>query len=132
MAGFETVIQLAVINQLKANAELVALAGIYDSVPKTTVYPYVIIGDDFGVDDSTDDFIRRETISTIHSWSRDRGKEETKLIQGYLDEILNRTELTMVGYSNTLIHIQSSDSFLEADGKTRHGIVNFKLITKRI
>ena len=133
MSGFETTIQRLFLDALKADADVVdSVDGrIYDDVPQSTEYPYIVIGEDISTDESTDDGIRRISSLVVHIWSRYRGKKEVKEIQGLIELVLNRAELTDPEYDIVGIHLEQTDSFLDQDGLTRHGSMSFRSIMKR-
>lgn len=133
MSGFESTIQRLFLESLKGDASVSASVGgrIYDDVPQDTEYPYIVIGEDISTDESTDDGIRRISSLVVHIWSRYRGKKEVKEIQGLIELVLNRAELTDPEYDIVGIHLEQTDSFLDQDGLTRHGSMSFRSIMKR-
>ena len=132
--GFETTIQGAIIAKLKASTALVSAAagGIYDSVPQNAAYPFVVVGEDRHTDESTDTGIRRRVRVQIDTWSRFRGREEVKNLQYLIELALNRATLSLTGYEFIGMHFMSSDSFVDIDELTRHGVQEFEIIIKRI
>jgi hypothetical protein len=130
--SFETVVQTVVYDQLTASVALMAsVEGVYDAVPETETFPYITIGDDAHVEWDTSPELGSNVSITIHTWSRGRGRRETKEIQGYIYDALNRVELTATGYSFAGIDFEQSDSFLDADGLTRHGISTFRILIEK-
>jgi len=130
--SFEVAIQTAIYDKLIADAGLMALiSGVYDAVPQTEVFPYVTIGDDNHSDWSTNTTLGTEVRATINVWSRDRGRREAKLIQAEIYDALNRATLTYTGYDIINIELEGSDSFIDADGLTRHGVQIFRVLIER-
>lgn len=105
---------------------------VYDDVPQDTQMPYIVIGDDTVSEDSTDGNIGFQVTITIHSWSNLEGRKQIKQIQGAIFNELNRQELTLNGYSFTGIEREFSQSFLESDGNTRHGVERYRLLADEV
>lgn len=127
--SFETTLQQVIYSEL--NSGLPAY-NVYDNVPQDAGFPYIVIGEDSTVDWSGDTFNGMQASVTVHTWSRDRGKQETKLMQGLIYDTLHRATLTAAGYNFVTIDVLSSESFLDADGKTRHGVQTFNVIYERV
>lgn len=123
--SFETALQKAISDVLTAYTALTDVASVHDDVDQETPYPYVILGDDSFSDRSTDTNTGRSALVVIHTWSVESGKKETKEIQGHVSDALERAELTGAGFNFVTIDLQSSISFMDADGKRRHGIQEF-------
>ena len=90
------------------------VSGVFDHVPEGQAFPYVTIGESTAADFSTKTEAGQEHTITIHAWSRERGRKETKQILAriYADETgLNRSLV-----ANTL---SNSDAFvkLPRDGR---------------
>ena len=131
--SFETAVQTAISVALKADAGLMALiSGVYDSVPQTEVFPYVTIGEDSHVGWSTNTTLGTDVNAVISVWSRERGRKETKQIQGEIYDALNRATLTYAGYDIINIELEGSESFMDADGLTRHGVQSFRVLIQRV
>lgn len=101
---------------------------IYDHVPQNTVYPYVSIGDDTSVAWDTDLDNGSETTLTIHVWSRMRGRREVKEVMQQIYAALHKTDLSIVGAHTVFCHFDFSESLLDSDGITRHGVIRFRII----
>ena len=120
--------QRAIYQALTADATLTGMiTGVYDHVDQGTAYPYVVIGEDGASEWDTDTEQGAESILTIHSWSREKGRMQTKDIQQAIYEVLHRAELTIMDAIFYSIFWEFSDSFLEPDGETRHGVMRFRL-----
>lgn len=130
--GFETAVQTAVYQKLSADAGLMALVtGVYDSVPQDAAFPYVTIGEDVHNAWDTFDSVGSDATITVHTWSVARGRKEVKEIQGAIYEALSRTVLTYSGYGIISIDFDGSQSFMDADGLTRHGVQTFRVLVER-
>lgn len=110
---------------------------IYDNVPQAldsgndSFFPYVTIGDDTMIDWDTDTSQGKEATLTIHVWSRYRGRKEVKEIQGIIYDILHLSNLIITGYHSVLMLSEFSETLLDPDGLTRHGVQRFRLIVEK-
>jgi len=136
--SFELAVQTSIYSALTANATLLAMVeGVYDSVPQTETFPYITIGEDAHTNWSTSNNLGHEVLATVNVWSRanlrskERGRKETKTIQGEIFNTLNRASLTYAGYHIINIEEESSDSFVDADNLTRHGVQTFRVLIDR-
>ena len=100
---------------------------VYDNAPQGSSFPYVTIGEANLTDDDTDRIQCVYISYVIHVWSRADGRKEIKTIMGEIYNALHLTKFSESGYSFTENYFLSSDSFVETDGKTRHGVQTFKL-----
>lgn len=110
---------------------------VFDSVPQANsssyaAFPYVTIGEDVFTDISTDTELMQMCSITIHTWSRQDGRAEIKKIQGYIYDLLNRRRIDHPEYKFININQVTSQSQLESDGQTRHGIQTFNLIIEEL
>jgi len=132
--GFSTAIQSAVFSRLKNYSPLTAIIkAVYDDVPqpadsgKLATFPYVVIGDDSIVEWDTDTELGADATVTIHIWSRAKGRKEVKAITDVIYNALHRYDIIVTGYSLVGVDWVSAQSFLDADGITRHGIAVFRI-----
>lgn len=139
MSIFETVVQTKIYETLTNNALLMSdIKDVYDDVPQAvsagdiSEFPYVTVGEDIHTDISTDLELSNLVSITIHTWSRYTGRAETKVIQGLIYDALNRANITDTDYKFINIHQVSSESRLDSDGFTRHGIQTFNLMIEEL
>ena len=136
--SFELITQKAVFEALTTNADIMANSiPVYDAVPQpqsveNSQYPYITIGEDNHNSIDTDTENMNQVSITVHTWSRSRGRAEAKTIQGYIYNTLHRANLTQFGYKFVNIMQDSSTSFYDADGITRHGVQTFNLIIEEL
>lgn len=138
--SFETVVQQAIFSILSADSEIIDRdVSIYDEVPEPddsgdiNNYPFIVVGDDQSVAWDTDTELGADVTATIHTWSRYSGKKEIKELQGLIYSALHRAEakFTITGYTVVLCDWLTSESFLDVDGKTRHGVQTFRLLIEK-
>ena len=128
-------LQKAVYTTLRADSALQAFIGnparVYDHVPQDSLFPYVVIGEATGreFDGKSEDGM--EQTLTLHSWSRDRGMQETKEIMAAVVDALDQVALTVTGHTLVLLRFEFSDTFLDPDGLTRHGVQRFRAVTQK-
>lgn len=130
--SYETAVQTAVYDALTGDAALAALVeGVFDAVPQDQSFPFVTIGEDIHNEWDTNTTLGSDCSITVHTWSRGRGRKETKEIQGAVYDALHRASLTYAGYRFVSVEFAGSQSFMDADGLTRHGIQTFRVIIER-
>lgn len=133
---FGDVIIKELYDALKGNPTLLAIGGgldIFDHVPQEEAYPYVVIGELVETQFDNDDVQRMVSVSiTVHSYSREWGRKETHAIQFEITKTLHRAILAAAGFDFVSIDHEQSQSFTDADGITRHGIIEFKIIMTEV
>lgn len=125
-------VQKAVYTRLSGSVVLQSADGaipVYDDVPQDQAYPYIMIGDVTGSQWDTKTTPGDQVTVTIHALSQYRGMSEVKRM---LDEIVqDLTSATLDLSADTFAAIVSRvdhyETFLEGDGRTRHGILRFRL-----
>jgi hypothetical protein len=137
--SFSLAVQTAVFQRLNTYGPLIALVkGVYDNVPQpddsgaAADFPYVTIGDDSIVEWCDDTRSGADILVNIHTWSRSRGRKETKTIQGHIFNALHRYDITVSGYHCLGIDFENDQSFLDVDGFTRHGVSVFRIIIDEV
>jgi hypothetical protein len=87
-------LQAAIYTRLTGFAPLTSLiAGVYDNVPENAHPPYVLIGDDTAIDDSTKLAAGWEATVTIHAWDFEQsGRKSVKAILSAIYDALHRQE----------------------------------------
>lgn len=129
--GVELEVQEMLFRALSENEALNQMGvSVFDDVPQGSSFPYITIGEAIFTERGTDTETDFEGTATIHTWSRYAGRAETKRIQGVVFDALNRAPLSLESLTLDELHFESSTSFLDADGKTRHGVQTFRLIVQ--
>tara|TARA_R110000824_G_scaffold183072_1_gene364088 strand:+ start:2889 stop:3275 length:387 start_codon:yes stop_codon:yes gene_type:complete len=102
---------------------------VYDFVPQeNTPNNYVTIGSDTLLPYNTDGNKGFEATLIIHSWDVSNGRKDLKLLQGEIYDSLDRAELVITGYNSVGIDFEFSDSTLDPDGATYHGVQRFRIL----
>ncbi len=134
-------IQTAIYTALKASVELSAIiVDVYDNVPQigsaadNSEFPYVVIGEDSFVDDSTNTTTGFDGNIQIRSFSRSGGgKKQLKSIESAIYTALNRVDLVVSnGLFIALTYVNSPPYFQDPDGKTQTAITNFRILVDNL
>jgi hypothetical protein len=104
-------------------------ATVHDHVSSGTAFPYVVIGEETLIDDSSSkDIDFNEFTLTIHTFSRNRGRKEAKQIMARIYTLLHKASLTVTGANHINTRFEYSDVVKEQDGLTYHGVQRFRTI----
>ncbi len=134
-------LQQGVYTALRADATLQSLTGvtparIFDHVPQSTweaatFPPFVVIGDSEAFEWDTKSEDGMEQIFTIDTWTRDGGgKKVLKQIMSAVVDALDKQALSVTGHDLVMLLFEFSDTMLEDDGITRHGVQRFRAVTE--
>ena len=128
--NWETSLHDAIYAALKGDAAVSALVSdIYDDVPQRgAVFPYVTIGEASHNAWDTDSDLGISASISIHAWSRYRGRKEVKSVQGAIYSALNRALFAVLGYNLIVCDFERSDTAVESDRLTRHGVQIFNIL----
>jgi hypothetical protein len=132
-------LQKSVFARLDGSTAIKAVVkGIYDHVPQPvdsgddTQFPYITIGADTVREFDTDDVLGFDARVEIHVWSRQRGRKQTKELQDLIYDRMHRATLTIAGYHFISCDHEFSDSFVDPDGLTRHGVQQFRVLADKL
>lgn len=125
-------LQQAIFATLCSSDEIKDVAGdpprIFDTPPRGTPFPYIVIGDDTESDWSTATEAGSEHAVVIHIWSRADGHREAKLVADAVRDTLDGAELAVTGQA--LIDIRHLETAFtrESDGETIHAALRFRAV----
>lgn len=127
-------LQAAIYAKLTASTDLMGVvSGVFDAVPQDySDFPYVTIGEDTLAEWDGADWEGEEATVIIHTWSRKEGLKEAKLVQGYIQDALHRQTLLVSGYNSVDCVREFSETPLDPDGLTRHGVQQFRVTIQRV
>jgi len=136
MSEFFLPVQQAIYSRLTNE---VNSATIYDDVPALPEgkplqdFPFVVIGQDYGTDWDTDDTEGGEISVVLHIFSRYEGMKETKQIMQEIYQALHRqaANLSATGYRFVDVLHEFTDTFVDSDGRTRHGVCRFIITVEK-
>jgi len=128
-------LRAAVHDALIADAALVSLLGgpkVYDEPPRNAAFPYVTLGETRVSDYSTGTEPGEEHQLVLHAWSRQGGQREAHLIAGALLSALDDAPLTLADHHLVNFRFSVADLRREADGRTYHALVRFRVVTEPV
>jgi hypothetical protein len=123
----------AIVAALKANAAVIARFGdrVYDTPPKEPVTPWVRIGEILEVRELADASKLYECYVDIHVFTTEnKGLNWCRECCAIVATALDDAPLDPVGADMLEIFHRSTRAFLDVDGRTGHGIVNFRALTE--
>lgn len=122
-------LQQAVYSRLAGDSALTGTLGaaVYDDVPDAASFPYVVIGDVTEGPNDTMGTTGRDVTLTLHIWSQYEGNKEVHRIANRVDELLDRWQPTVSGWSTTVVLQEFYETFRDPDGITRHGIARYRV-----
>lgn len=102
---------------------------VYDGVPKSATYPYVVIGEEQSVDEGDQCHDLFEVFDDIHVWSQKQGSlVEAKQIAEEVRKTLTDNELSVEGYALIELTFQNGRVLRDPDGSTAHAVMTFRLL----
>jgi hypothetical protein len=133
------IIQTALHQRLTQDAALAALVkGIHDEIPQALTeeeipgdeyLPCIVWGDDKMQAYDTDGYLGYELYFNLHTWSKYKGRKELIAIHQRIKDLLHRYEFPIAGHTKPNIILITDDLSRAQDGKTRFGVLQFKLTT---
>lgn len=122
-------LQQAMYTRLSGDTELVTTLGaaVYDHVPDSAAFPYVVIGDITETAADTMGTTRRDMTVTVHTWSQAAGFKQVKQIQDRVDDLLDRWSPTVTGWTAIQMLQEFFETFRDPDGTTRHGVSRYRI-----
>ena len=121
-------LQSAIFSLLSGDSTLDSLVGnnkIFDTVaPQDTAYPYVLIGTEIATDIGTKTLDGKLYNVDIDVWSQYRGQKEIKEIMERVYNLTNNVTISVSDADSVMSYVNSATTLVEADGITRHGIIN--------
>ena len=132
MSAASWALQQAIFATLCASGDVKDAVGdpprVFDAVPRGTLFPYIVIGDDVESDGSTATEKGSLHALTIHVWSRAQGRRETRLAGQAVIDALDGAELPIDGQTLIDLRFLSAESSRESDGETVHARLRFRAV----
>lgn len=106
---------------------------IYDHVPyepegaPDNAFPYASIGDAEAAPFDNDSTLGAYVDTTVHVWSRYKGRKEVDEALDAIYGLLHRASLSEAGYKVVDSLHELSDVSVDQDGQTRHGVIRFRM-----
>lgn len=127
-------VQGAFHERLTASPELTALiTGVYDQVPETAAYPYIVLGESTEIPDNRLSGLGRQTTHTLHIWSQYAGYAQALAVLAVVVALFDHQPLTVPG----LHHVSTQFEFCQTltdpspPGNLRHVPVRFRVRTEQ-
>ena len=98
---------------------------VYDDVPDSDDFPYLVIGDLTEMPRDTMGKTGRDMTLTLHIWSQFKGNDQVMDIQNRVDALLDRWSPTVTGWSAVQMVQEFFETFRDSDGITRHGVSRY-------
>lgn len=116
-------LQKAIFSKLKTG-----IYPVYDALPLNTAMPYLVIGEESLLQNSTKTEKRTNHIVTIHSWSNKQGSMEIKTMNDFVINSIDDT-LKVAGYTVDLVTLQFNQTIkqVEQDTYIYHGVTQINL-----
>ena len=119
---------LALQKALLAKLETLVTCSVYDGVPQSASYPYVLIDDDQVINE---DFLNQRMdrrFMYLSIWSRAYGSAEVKTIIAQIDAI-NETPMTLDTGEVVSVRVERTHTNREPDNLTFMGHVTLRIFT---
>lgn len=134
MTGFSMqAVQTALYSKLTgttAITDLLASAtSVYNKTPDEADFPYIVIGHDSATMWDSKTFNGLDISITLHIWSRYRGNKECLQIMGAVYDALHNQALTVSGQNHVLTQLEFSETMMDPDGLTFHGVQRYQILT---
>jgi Protein of unknown function (DUF3168) len=102
---------------------------VLDRAGENQSYPFASIGEFIAGESDT---LREQSIDfdvTVHVWSRQAGMQECQQMMAKAKDALDRQVLPVTGFQWVTTIWEYAQTLREPDGKTRHGILRFRVMT---
>lgn len=125
-------IQRAIYDLLTGDEVIMSLvSGVYDEVPEDAEFPYVTLGDAMESPRNSHDSIGRETVVTLHVWSKQAGFTEANTVLGELVALLDHRPLDVENHFHISTRFEFSQALRDPDPLVRHIPARFRIVTSQ-
>lgn len=127
-------VQSAVYARLKNDATLTSMIrGVYDFVPEDEAYPFVVIGEAIETPDNRHGGFGRETVITLHVWSRYQGYAQALRIGARVTALLDHQPLAIEGSDHIATRFEFSQTLTDPEppGDIRHLVLRYRIATEQ-
>lgn len=137
MADRSTELFSAIFAALNGDATLATLLGsnsVYNGVKDGTQPPYIDIGDDTAIDDSSISVDAQEHTVTIHSWTQQpiaglSAKGSLFSIMAQIRVVLHEARLVLANGALCNLRQEFRETLRDPDGISWHGVQRFRAVT---
>ena len=102
---------------------------VLDEAGPNQPYPYATLGEFTGGESDT---LNEQSVDfdvTVHIWSRQAGMQELQQLMAAAKDALDRQTFAASGFQWVATVWNYAATLRDADGKTRHGILRFQVMT---
>jgi hypothetical protein len=93
-------------------------------------FPYIVLGDTTMTPWDTDTETGAEATVSIHVWSRYAGNKELTDIHDAIYAALHRVDIDVEDCVTLGCDFEQSDMYQESDGRTRHGVLRYRIVVE--
>lgn len=106
---------------------------IYDAVPQDVQTPYIRVGEFLPVRDEAECIDGYEVYYDVHVWTAEgKGLNQCRRLCGVVIEALDNLAIDLPSIAVIENKHRATRAFRDADGRTNHGIVNFRVMTEKV
>ncbi|MDX3235652.1 DUF3168 domain-containing protein [Streptomyces sp. ME03-5709C] len=127
-------VQAAVYARLTDDPELTdQISGVYDYVPETAAYPFVVIGEETEIPDNRHRGFGRQTAVTLHVFSQYRGYRQVLQLGSLVTALLDHQPLTIEGLNHVATRFEFSQTLTDPEppGDIRHLVLRYRITTEQ-
>lgn len=125
-------IQEAVYQRLTGDTPLMnQVTGVFDHVPENIDHPYVVIGEAIETPDNSHTEFGRETVITLHVWSKFRGMSEALKVVRRIIDLLDHQPLVVEDHHHVATRYEFSQTLRDPNPDLRHIPVRFRVTTEK-
>lgn len=127
-------VQTALYTRLKGDSTLMGLVtGVYDYVPETAVYPYIVIGEAIETPRNAHDRYGRQTVVTLHVWDQYKGFKRVLQIGARIQALLDHQPLTLTGLAHVATRYEFGQPLTDPEppGDIRHLVLRYRIVTEQ-
>ncbi|GJL97506.1 MAG: hypothetical protein DHS20C06_13230 [Hyphobacterium sp.] len=129
----EAAFQGALLTLLSDNTSVQAVLGetprIFDGAPEGTAYPYLTVGRGVSEPKNASDVDLIEHRLTLHLWTRDIARRDTKDMLGLIRAVAHEASFTLTGgFALISCRVVYSDVFRTADSRLAHGVLRVQAL----
>ncbi|HUU24703.1 MAG TPA: DUF3168 domain-containing protein [Methyloceanibacter sp.] len=133
MTASSWALQRSIYQALIGSAELTSLLGgesVYSNPPAAAQFPYITLGQTVNLDWSTGTEHGNEHSLTLHVWSRADSAAQVHEITEVIRTVLHNQPLSLEDHYLVNLRHEFTESRIDPDGETMHGIVRYRAVTE--
>ncbi|MFJ2707853.1 DUF3168 domain-containing protein [Streptomyces sp. NPDC087428] len=127
-------VQGAIDARLRGDTELMGMVdGLYDYVPETCQYPFIVTGEALETPDDRHGSFGRQTVVTLHVWSQYRGYAQALRIGARVTALLDHQPLTVPGLAHIVTRYEFAQTLTDPEppGDIRHLVLRYRVVTEK-